>query len=87
MLKTIKITICQDCLDGKGQECHTPGCALWLHSVDLPIDERLYEVVAEAAPQQPDSSDLANAPRKVDIKQAVLANIRNHADGQRPPSG
>ena len=87
MLKTIKITICQDCLDGKGQECHTPGCALWLHSVDLPIDERLYEVVAEAASQQSDSSDLANAPRKVDIKQAVLANIRKHADGQRPPSG
>ena len=51
MLKTIKITICQDCLDGKGQECHTPGCALFLHSVDLSIDKNLYEVIEHASKQ------------------------------------
>ena len=49
MLKTIKITICQDCLDGKGEECHTPGCALFLHTVDLPIDERLYAVIEQVS--------------------------------------
>lgn len=47
MLKTIQITICEPCLAGIGEECHTPGCALFLHRVDLPIHPDLYEVVAE----------------------------------------
>ena len=41
-LLKIKITICQECLNGAGEECHTPGCALFLHKVDLPID--MYEL-------------------------------------------
>lgn len=27
-LETVVITLCSACLDGKGDECHTPGCAL-----------------------------------------------------------
>lgn len=46
-LKEIKIIICEDCLNGIGEECHTPGCALFLHTVDLPIDKRLYTVIKE----------------------------------------
>lgn len=46
-LKKIEITICEACLDGVGEECHTPGCALFLHSVDLPIMPELYEVKEE----------------------------------------
>lgn len=46
-LKLIQIRICEPCLKGEGQECHTAGCALWLHRVDLPIDEGLYEVISE----------------------------------------
>jgi hypothetical protein len=46
-IKHIAIKICEACLDGVGDECHTPGCALWLHSVDLPIDENLYIVLDE----------------------------------------
>lgn len=46
-LKTIEIMICEACLAGKGEECHTPGCALWLHTVDLPIDPGLYTVIRE----------------------------------------
>ena len=46
-IKHISIYICEACLNGKGQECHTPGCALFLHSVDLPIDPRLYQVLDE----------------------------------------
>jgi hypothetical protein len=34
-LKTIEITICEACLEGKGQECHTAGCAMWMHRVDI----------------------------------------------------
>ncbi len=46
-LKRIEITICEACLDGVPSECHTPGCALFLHTVDLPIAPELYEVKAE----------------------------------------
>lgn len=46
-LKRIEIAICEACLDGVGSECHTPGCALWLHRVDLPIHPELYTVVVE----------------------------------------
>jgi len=45
-LKYIKIWICEDCLNGIGEVCHTPGCALIRHKVDLPIDEREYDVLA-----------------------------------------
>lgn len=43
-LRKITIIICQACLDGEGSECHTAGCALYLHRVDLPIHPELYEV-------------------------------------------
>lgn len=46
-IKRIIINICEDCLEGKGSECHTPGCALYLHRVDLPINENTYELVDE----------------------------------------
>jgi hypothetical protein len=46
-LKQIKITICEGCLNGKGDECHTPGCALCWHKIDLPIYHEMYEVIKE----------------------------------------
>ncbi len=46
-IKYIRISICEACLDGVGEECHTPGCALFIHAVDLPIDPGLYEVILE----------------------------------------
>lgn len=46
-LRTIVITLCQACLDGEGEECHTPGCAMFLHRVDLPFAPESYEVLAE----------------------------------------
>jgi len=47
IIKHIAIRICEACLAGEGDECHTPGCALFLHSVDLPIDECMYIVLDE----------------------------------------
>ncbi len=29
-LEVVTLVLCADCLDGKGGECHTPGCALWM---------------------------------------------------------
>lgn len=47
-LKLVKIRLCEACLRGDGQECHTPGCALFLHnSPGHPIMEELFEVIEE----------------------------------------
>ena len=47
-LKLVKIWLCESCLRGEGQECHTPGCALFLHnSPGHPIMEELIEVIKE----------------------------------------
>jgi hypothetical protein len=46
-VKEYAISLCQACIDGKGRECHTPGCALFLHSVDIPIHR---EVLTEIEP-------------------------------------
>lgn len=37
------MAICEPCIDGKGRECHTAGCALWLHRVDLPMCRALMD--------------------------------------------
>lgn len=45
-LKLVKIWLCEACLNGEGKECHTPGCALWMHnSPGYPIMPELYEVL------------------------------------------
>lgn len=46
-IKRIKIDICEACLKGQGAECHTPGCALFLHRVDIPFTDGTYEVLEE----------------------------------------
>lgn len=43
--KIIAIQICEPCLAGEGEMCHTPACALCRHRVDLPIDSDLYQVL------------------------------------------
>lgn len=47
VVRQVLIRICQPCLDGEGSECHTPGCALFLHKVDLPIIPELYHIVPD----------------------------------------
>jgi len=53
-VRYVKIRICQACIDGDCHECHTPGCALFLHSVDLPIYEELIDDVTPAEKAAPD---------------------------------
>lgn len=36
-LHRVQLTLCEPCIDGEGEECHTPGCDLFLHAVDIPI--------------------------------------------------
>lgn len=40
-LHRVVLTLCNLCLDGKGGECHVPGCALWMSTApDLPIRDK-----------------------------------------------
>ena len=57
MLKKIIITICEDCLNGIGEMCHNPGCALCRHKVDLPIPPEMYEVLEPDASQSAVEAD------------------------------
>jgi hypothetical protein len=42
----VAIRICVPCLNGRGDICNTPGCALFLHnSPGFPIDPMLYETI------------------------------------------
>jgi hypothetical protein len=45
-IRMIQLHMCDACIRGEGQECHTPGCALFLHnSPGFPIAPELYTVV------------------------------------------
>lgn len=46
-LKKITIIICEACLNGEGEMCHTPSCALCRHKVDIPFLADTYEVQDE----------------------------------------
>jgi hypothetical protein len=38
VLVRVTLTLCEQCLNGDGGQCHTPGCALWLKAApDLPL--------------------------------------------------
>jgi hypothetical protein len=43
IIRRVIVNICEPCIRGEGQECHTPGCILCLHRVDLPLMEELME--------------------------------------------
>lgn len=43
-VRKYSIDLCDACIDGLGEECHTPGCALWIHdSPGIPISVASYE--------------------------------------------
>jgi len=47
-IKKVEIWLCEECLEGKGDECHTPGCALCFHnSPGHPIHKEFYTVLEE----------------------------------------
>lgn len=43
----VNLLLCEGCLLGKGQECHTPACALCWHDAPapFPINPELYLIV------------------------------------------
>jgi hypothetical protein len=74
-IKHIAIRICKTCLDGVGEVCRTPGCALYLHSVDLPIDENLYIILDEYELEEERQDECKTDSRKADndINNLIIA--------------
>ncbi|MGB3443966.1 MAG: hypothetical protein WBA97_34960 [Actinophytocola sp.] len=55
----ITLNLCEPCINGVGEECHTPGCDLWLHAVDMPILAAQEQVQDEPSAVETVASHLA----------------------------
>lgn len=50
-VRFVQLWLCDLCLDGDGEQCHTPGCSLWLNRPpDMPIRNGAAVTVLDAAP-------------------------------------
>lgn len=59
-VRLVRLQLCDLCIDGQGEQCHTPGCALWLNRPpDHPIRESLSVVAADAVPASQAARSLA----------------------------
>ena len=45
LVKQYKVWLCEACIEGLGVMCHSPGCALIRHKVDIPIEREVLEEV------------------------------------------
>lgn len=34
-VQSVELVVCDPCLAGAGGECHTPGCAFWMHTAPI----------------------------------------------------
>ena len=82
IIKRVVIDICEACLRGEGQECHTPGCAFFLHRVDLPIHEGIYTVVHQYDDTRAQSPELAQVREALETL-AAYPVAREYPDGPR----
>jgi len=41
----VELLLCEACIKGEGEMCHTASCILCRHSVDLPIDLELTTII------------------------------------------
>ena len=80
-IKKIAIWICEACLDGEGEECHTPGCSLFLHSVDLPINGEMYEVLDEC--DEPCKNKLCQGGKIFLANDAIIDDCPDCKDGSQ----
>ena len=76
-VRCVVVRLCVACIKGEGQECHTPGCALFLHRVDIPIMEELLEDADAFA-----AARVAEERERVREAKALLRRYRAHADNE-----
>ena len=62
------LPICEACLRGEGDECHTPGCLLWLcRCPDLNIAQRIIDYGGEIADQTQLAGNQIAAERRLGV--------------------
>jgi hypothetical protein len=50
----VQLQLCDPCIDGEGDECHTPGCSLWLNRPpDIGLRDNPSVTIAAPAEPQP----------------------------------
>lgn len=75
-LNHVALMLCDQCLDGAGGECHTPGCALWLNRApDLPFRDK-----AEAVLRAAESPALEEAVKALEEVGGILTAQRSAED-------
>jgi hypothetical protein len=52
-VRLVQLLMCDPCIDGEGDECHTPGCALWIHDVPKPSLRAMVTIIDAAKEPQP----------------------------------
>jgi hypothetical protein len=71
-LHLVQMLLCDACIDGEGDECHSPGCTLWMHTVPSPgiRDDPRVSVDAGGLTDQPAAAGAAR-DRAVEALAAV----------------
>lgn len=86
-VRLVQLRMCEACLLGLGSECHTPGCALWIHnSPGHALIPELVELV------DPDAADhlarikemMAEAEEKLSPSALIPLENLKHALGIKP---
>lgn len=67
------IRLCDPCIAGEGDMCHTPACALIRHAVDIPI---MRELLAEV----PDVLKAEAGPDLCAALEALVKKIEEYGD-------
>ena len=62
-LREVTLMLCDLCLDGKGGECHTPGCSLWLNRApDRPFRDHPCVLTIDGKPAPAYAAEAASRP-------------------------
>lgn len=76
----VQMQVCRACLDGVGQECHTAGCAMWLHKVDLPFDPNIYQVIPTPPVEADKDAETLREEVEAFVKHTGAPNFKEAVD-------
>lgn len=70
----VQLQLCDPCIDGEGDECHTPGCSLWLNRPpDIGLRDNPSVTIAAAAEPQPAPAPAAAMAEHAELEDAYAA--------------
>lgn len=84
-VRLVQLRLCDLCLDGKGGECHTPGCSLWLNRApDAPVRESqgvmIMDIAPDASPARAGTAELAAELNTVRAENERLRDVIARSD-------